>query len=107
VFTALIAKSISKVVKPPQEAPGKRHLVGLPGVVVSGKVDEEFGEIRVKGPHGELVQLACRVMPGEKPLPNQSPVVIVSYDRERDCIYVMPASGDSSGQPSAAVRVRS
>lgn len=106
-LTSLIAKALAKVVKPPQEAPGKRHLVGLVGVVVSGKVDEEFGEIRVKGPHGELVQLPCRVMPGEKPLSNQDLVVIASYDRERDCIYVMPANGDSSGQPSAAVRVRS
>ena len=106
-FTSLIAKALTKMVKPPQEAPGKRHLVGLVGVVVSGKVDEEFGEVRVKGPHGELVQLHCRVMPGEKALANQAQVVIVSYDRERDCIYVMPANGDSSGQLSAAVRVRS
>lgn len=106
-LTAAIAKGIAKVVKPPQEAPGKRHLVGLSGTVVSGQVDEEFGEVRVKAQHGEMVQLPCRVMPGERVLQHHESIVIVSYDRERDCIYVMPASGDSSEQSSAAVRVRS
>jgi hypothetical protein len=71
-----------------QEAASHRDLIGLPGVVVTGQVDHEFGEVRVKLPDGNFVQVHCRVIDGEKPILQHEPVVIVDYDRSQDRIYV-------------------
>jgi membrane protein implicated in regulation of membrane protease activity len=88
--TAAIARTVVKVVKPGREAPGKRHLIGCSGTVVSGQVDEEFGEIRVRAPHGEQVNVYCAVRAGARPIAHHSEVVVVEYDRDRDRLIVAP-----------------
>jgi hypothetical protein len=86
-ITRGITRAILKVATI-QEAASQRDLIGLSGIVVTGKVDEEFGEIRVKLPDGNVVQVHCRVMEGEKPILQHEPVVIVEYNRTQDRIYV-------------------
>jgi hypothetical protein len=105
-LTAAIARMVATVVKPPSEATSRRDLVGLPGVVVSGQVDEHFGEIRVKVFQGDYVQVPCRVLPGETAIEHHQSIVIVKYDRVEDRLYVAPNPADSSEVQSTAVRVR-
>lgn len=106
-LTALIARTLARVVKPPQEAPGRRDLVGLTGVVVSGQIDEQFGEVRVKASHGEFVQVPCRLLPGERPVGHHENVVIVNYDKATDRLYVAPVSAESAEPTPIATRLHS
>jgi uncharacterized membrane protein YqiK len=87
-----------------QEASGRRDLVGLPGVVVTGQVDEHFGEVRVKLLEGDFAQVSCRVLPGEKPIGKDEPVVFVKYDREDDRLYVAPLPPEPTEAQSLPAR---
>jgi len=106
-LTAGLVKAMMKLIKPPREASGRRDLVGLPGVVVSGQVDDQFGEVRVKLSGGDFVQVPCRVMSGEKSIGHHESIVIIKYDRADDRIYVAPVSTETNESPSRSISLRS
>ena len=99
-LTGLAARVLGRLVQPAAEAPGRRHLVGLTGVVVSGSVDGEFGEVRVRVHSGDFVQVHCRTLPNDRPIQHHEPIIVVSYDADHDCLYVAPIS-ESSGLAAA------
>ena len=90
VTTRLLARAIGRVVADPkQEATTRKQLVGHSGVVISSKIDAEFGEVRVKDKTGHTLRLICRTR-DERPILEGRDVVIVDYDREGDRLYVAP-----------------
>lgn len=97
--TTLVARLLRKVLKPSAKAAGRRDLVGLPGVVVSEKVDEEFGEVRLRAQHGDFVQVACRVFPGDAPIAHHEAVVVAKYDPDHDVLFVAPVAAEPGERP--------
>ncbi len=61
-----------------QEATSRAQLVGQIGVVISSKVDEQFGEVRIRDKSGADIRVVCRLAGGAKraPTENQSVVVV-------------------------------
>jgi membrane protein implicated in regulation of membrane protease activity len=88
--TRVVGRAVGRVVSDPrQEATTRKQLVGHSGVVISSKIDAEFGEVRVKDKTGHTVRIICRTR-DEQPIPEGREVVIVDYDREGDRLYVAP-----------------
>jgi membrane protein implicated in regulation of membrane protease activity len=88
--TRVTAGAVAGVVADPrQEATTRRQLVGHGGVVISSKIDAEFGEVRVKDKTGHTVRIICRTRDAQA-IPEGREVVIVDYDREGDHLYVAP-----------------
>ena len=86
--TRMLARAIGRVVADPtQEATTRKQLVGHGGVVISSRIDAEFGEVRVKDKTGHTVRVICRTREGAA-IPEGREVVIVDYDREGDRLYV-------------------
>jgi hypothetical protein len=104
-ITAAVTRLVARIATV-QEASGRRDLVGLPGVVVTGQVDENFGEVRVKLLEGDFAQVSCRVLPGEKPIGKDEPVVVVKYDREDDRLYVAPLPPEPTEAQSIPTRAQ-
>ncbi len=100
VVTRILARFLGRLASDPmQEATTRRQLVGLSGVVISSKVDAEFGEIRVRDKTGHVIRIICRTR-HERPIPEGTEVVIVDYDRERDHLYVAPLDDEEAKSPS-------
>ncbi len=94
VATRVLARAIGRVISDPrQEATSRRQLVGHSGVVISSKIDAEFGEVRIKDKTGHTVRIICRTR-GEGAIPEGREVVVVDYDREGDRLYVAPLDED-------------
>lgn len=90
VATRLLARAIGRVIADPrQEATTRRQLVGHSGVVISSKINAEFGEVRIKDKTGHTVRVICRTR-DDRAIPEGREVVIVDYDREGDHLYVAP-----------------
>jgi membrane protein implicated in regulation of membrane protease activity len=88
--TRVIARAVGRMVADPrQEATTRRQLVGHGGVVISSRIDAEFGEVRVKDKTGHTVRIICRTRDAHA-IPEGREVVIVDYDREGDHLYVAP-----------------
>jgi membrane protein implicated in regulation of membrane protease activity len=61
---ALLARLLGPVFAPrEQEATSRGELVGQVGVVISSKLDEEFGEIRIRDKTGHDLRVVCRLVP--------------------------------------------
>lgn len=98
-FAYLATRGVSKVFGRLAPAAGKtstsrRDLVGKAGVVISSKVNAEFGEVRVTDPTGIVHRVICRVHPDEAPIPEGREVVFVEHDRARDLLFVAPLDAD-------------
>ncbi|MGD0676078.1 MAG: hypothetical protein ABSC94_11700 [Polyangiaceae bacterium] len=66
-----------------QEATSRVELVGQIGVVISSKVDEEFGEVRIRDKTGHDLRVVCRLAKGSTGEPReQDHVVVVECDAE-------------------------
>jgi membrane protein implicated in regulation of membrane protease activity len=88
--TRILARAIARLVADPrQEATTRKQLVGHSGVVISSRVNAEFGEVRIKDKTGHTVRIICRTR-DESPIPEGREVVIVDYDRDGDHLYVAP-----------------
>ena len=56
--------------------------VGQIGVVISSKVDEEFGEVRIRDKTGHDLRVICKLNKGNKNAPvEHSRVVVVDYEK--------------------------
>jgi membrane protein implicated in regulation of membrane protease activity len=95
VFAYLVTRGVSRVIgrlvsDPKQEATSRKQLVGQAGVVISSRVSDEFGEVRLRDKTGHVLRIICRTRPGEKTIPEGREVVIVEHDKERDWLFVAP-----------------
>lgn len=78
----------------PHEATSRAELVGLSGVVISSKVTDEFGEVRIRDKSGHDLRVVCRLAPGAKPAGEHQRVVVVEYESEGGWLLVTPLEDD-------------
>jgi hypothetical protein len=87
--TAAVVRGVAKLVPSVSgRAATRRDLVGCTGVVISSKVSDDFGEVRLQDPQGRTLRLACYVRPGEELLAEGTEVVISEWDQEKDRLFV-------------------
>jgi hypothetical protein len=74
-----------------QDATSRAELIGQMGVVISTKVDAEFGEVRIRDRSGHDLRVICKLASGAKTTPTEhQSVVVVEYSEERGELYVEP-----------------
>jgi hypothetical protein len=87
--TRVVGGTLGKVLaNPEQMATSRRELVGQTGVVISSKVDGEFGEVRIRDKTGHVVRVICTTDADTAAIPEGREVVVVDYDRDKDRIRV-------------------
>lgn len=69
-------------------ATAKHELTGKLGVVASPRLDDKFGEIRVRDERGNEILVHGRVKAGEAPLAHGANVVLVDFDAEHELFWV-------------------
>jgi membrane protein implicated in regulation of membrane protease activity len=111
IFAYLVTRTLSRalgrvVADPRQEATTRKQLVGHAGVVISTRIDAEFGEVRVKDKTGHTLRVICRTRDGS-PIPEGRDVVIVDWDRDGDHLYVAPLDADDEAPPPREGRASS
>ena len=82
VAVAIVARLLGPVLSSSgQEATSRAQLVGQIGVVISSKVDEEFGEVRIRDKTGHDLRVICKLNKGGKTVPAEHQrVVVVDYE---------------------------
>lgn len=95
---ALTAKVLGPVLSSKaQEATSRAQLVGQIGVVISSKVDQEFGEIRIRDKDGHDIRIVCKLPAGKtEPIAEHRSVVVVEVDDERGDLFVEPFDDDEA-----------
>jgi hypothetical protein len=106
VATALVGRVLGPVLSTKgQEATTRAQLVGQMGIVISTKVDREFGEVRIRDKTGHDLRVVCKLADGAKRVPTEKQsVVVVDYEPERGGLFVEPLDDDDV-PPSARRRV--
>jgi len=96
---AALAKVLGPVLSTKgQEATSRAQLVGQIGVVISSKVDEHFGEVRIRDKTGHDLRVVCRLAQGtDRPPTEHQSVVVVDYEEERGELLVAPLDDDDEG----------
>jgi membrane protein implicated in regulation of membrane protease activity len=106
VAVAIVAKILGPVLSSQgQEATSRAQLVGQMGVVISSKVDKEFGEVRIRDKTGHDIRVVCKLADGAKRVPTERQnVVVVDYEPERGGLFVEPLDDEdmSPGEPRRA-----
>jgi hypothetical protein len=93
--TAMVSRVAGKIFSTEgQEATGRGQLVGTSGVVISSRVDREFGEVRIEPRPGQTVRVVVTTR-DEQPIVEGREVVVVEYDRERDRLIVAALESDA------------
>jgi hypothetical protein len=69
-------------------ATAKHELAGKLGEVGSARLDDRFGELRVRDGRGNEILVHGRLQPGELPLARGDKVVLVDYDAEKELFWV-------------------
>ncbi len=92
VATAIVSRVLGPVLSTKgQEATTRAQLVGQMGVVISTKVDREFGEVRIRDKSGHDLRVVCKLADGAKRVPTErQSVVVVDYEPERGGLFVEP-----------------
>jgi membrane protein implicated in regulation of membrane protease activity len=89
VLSASTVRGVARLIPSSSgDATRKRDLVGCTGVVISSRVDPEFGEVRLHDPLGRTLRLICHTLPGEPGLPEGTEVVVVDYERTQGHLFV-------------------
>ena len=68
----------------------RRELVGLRATTIFA-TDAVQGVAVVREPGGDRYQVACRTLPGRKPIAGGTEVVLVKYAEELGVFYVVPS----------------
>jgi hypothetical protein len=89
VLSRVFRKIIPEFVK---TASDRYDLLGLVGVVKSGKVDGEFGQVRVKDNFGHELELPCIALDIERGAKYGEEVVLVDWDPTLNRFKVVPFS---------------
>src|SRR5436190_772982 len=63
-----------------QQATSRKELVGRTGVVISSRVNHEFGEVRIADKTGHVVRVICHTRAGDAPIAEGAEVVVVEID---------------------------
>ncbi len=89
---AVVAKFLGPVLSSEgQEATSRAGLVGQTGVVISSKVDGDFGEVRIRDKTGHDLRVVCKLAKGAKYIPmERHTVVVVDYDEGKGELFVEP-----------------
>jgi membrane protein implicated in regulation of membrane protease activity len=94
--TRAVSRLLGRVIaSPDQDATSRQGLVGTTGVVISTRVNDEFGEVRVKDRTGHFVHLVCRTREGEPPILAGREIVIVEYNPDNGRLLVAPLDDDA------------
>ena len=89
--TRVASRLLGRVIaNPDQEATSRQGLVGTTGIVISTRINDEFGEVRVKDRTGHFVHIVCRTREGEPPIPAGREIVIVEYNPDNGRLFVAP-----------------
>lgn len=98
-LTSAIARAAAKIFSTEgQEAKGRAELVGATGVVISSKVDREFGEVRLSA--GTTTVRVVVSTEDDAPIPEGRDIVVVEYDRQRDRLIVSCLDAAAPDRPS-------
>ncbi len=73
-----------------QQATSRKELVGRAGVVISSRVNHEFGEVRIADKTGHVVRVICHTRAGDAPIAEGADVVVVEVDEHHGRIVVAP-----------------
>lgn len=92
---ALAVAGLGRVLGPvlatkPHEATSRAELVGQLGVVISSRVDEDFGEVRIRDKTGHDLRVVCRLAKGTSRSPREQDGVVVVDCDERGTLVVEP-----------------
>ncbi len=83
-----------------QEATTRAQLVGQIGVVISSKVDRDFGEVRIRDKTGHDVRVVCRLASGAtRSAAESQSVVVVDYDEKGGLLVEPLEDGDLGIRP--------
>ena len=86
-----LSRLFSRLVVPPDKAStSRKDLVGNTGVVISSKVNSEFGEVRVVDRSGDTLRLIVKTLDQDDVIEEGREVVFVEYDPQKDTLYVAP-----------------
>lgn len=79
-FTALVVRPLYPLFRDYGKANTAASLVGSVGSVSTGSLSPQFGQVLVRLPDGESVELSVRLAPGAAPLPYGTKVLLVDFD---------------------------
>ena len=97
--SALVTRLLAPVLSSKaQEATSRSQLIGQIGVVISSKVDREFGEVRIRDKSGHDVRVICRLARDAVRSPEESQsVVVVDCDDKGGLLVEALDDGDAAG----------
>jgi hypothetical protein len=73
-----------------QEATSRAQLVGQIGVVISSKVDHDFGEVRIRDKSGHDLRVVCKLTKGARIAPTEQQSVVVVDCDDQGALLVAP-----------------
>lgn len=88
VATRGLAGLLGRLLGDHTEAASRADLVGASGVVISSKVDRDFGEVRIRDKNGQILRVICRAE-GDA-IPEGREVVVVEEDERDQRLVVAP-----------------
>jgi membrane protein implicated in regulation of membrane protease activity len=101
LVVALLARILGPVLSSKeQEATSRAHLVGQIGVVISSRVDHDFGEVRIRDKTGHDVRVICKLPKGHTDAVREHESVVVVECDDRGDLLVEPL-GDALGDEIA------
>jgi membrane protein implicated in regulation of membrane protease activity len=77
-----------------QEATRRTQLIGQIGVVISSKVDHEFGEVRIRDRSGHDLRVVCKLAKESNGAPTEHQSVVVVECDEKGGLFVAPLDDD-------------
>lgn len=92
IMSRLVSTGLARVMpKIESNAIAAGQLVGLLGETVY-TVQAERGSVMVKSPSIGVIEVACRTLPGDEPIPRGRAVVLVEYDEDGGFYLATPVS---------------
>lgn len=97
VVVALLARILGPVLSSKdQEATSRANLVGQIGVVISSRVDHDFGEVRIRDKTGHDVRVICRLPKGRTAAVEEHASVVVVDCDDRGDLFVEPLDDEGA-----------
>lgn len=108
-FACIAVATLNKVLGPVlsskgQEATSRAQLVGQIGVVISSKVDRDFGEVRIRDRSGHDLRVVCRLADGAKALPTERQSVVVVDCDDKGGLLVAGLDDDEQDEARRSAR---
>jgi len=99
-----LSRLFARLVVPPGKAStSRKDLVGRTGIVISSKVNAEFGEVRTVDKSGDTLRLIVKTLDGDEVIEEGREIVFVEYDPLKDALFVAALD---EGAPRIRPRVR-